>query len=132
MHSPHPSSPVSAKRWGCKQPVRAPIFIFTGGLRVYGSQSDAERALAPLGVRALDAFDAAARPLVLRQGGRGWFGFPRRGGVRLEASAASAADRKQLRTRLAEALVQHGAERKWAEGAPLGALVAEAARRLRG
>ena len=112
--------------------MRAPSLVFTGGLRVYGSQSEADRALAPGGVRALDAFDAGGHPLRLRQGGRGWFGFARKDGLHLEASAATATERKQLRTRLVEALVQHGAERRWAEGAPLGALVAEAARRLRG
>ena len=112
--------------------MRAPILVFTGGLRVYASRTAAERALAPGGARALDAFDAAGRPLHLVVGGRGWFGFRRKDGVRLEAGASSADERRLLRTRLGEALVPLGVARPWAEGAPLGALVAEAARRLRG
>jgi hypothetical protein len=112
--------------------MRAPILLFGGGLRVYPSRAAAERALAAGGPRALDAFDAAGRPLRLVEGGRGWLGFRRKDGVHLEADATGAEVRKRLRTRLAEALVQAGAKRRWAEGAPLGALVAEAARRFRG
>jgi hypothetical protein len=112
--------------------VRTPILIFTGGLRVYASRAEAETALGRDGLRPLDAFDASGRPLRLLEGGRGWFGFKRRGGVRLEAGATSAGGRRELRARLAGVLVENGVTRKWAEGAPLGALVAEAARRLRG
>jgi hypothetical protein len=111
--------------------MQAPILVFSGGLRVYRSRSAAERALAPGGPRALDAFDASGRPLRLVEGGRGWFGLLRKDGVRLAAGGSGADERRQLRARLAEALVQNGAPQAWAEGAPLGALVAEAARRLR-
>ncbi len=110
--------------------MRAPILVFTGGLRVYPSRAAAERALAPGGAQPLDAFDASGRPLRLVEGSRGWFGLARRSGVRLQASPTSADVLRQLRARLAAALVQHGAPRPWAEGAPLGALVAEAGRRL--
>jgi hypothetical protein len=112
--------------------MRAPILVFTGGLRVYASRSAAERALAPGGPRALDAFDATGRPLQLRAGGRGWFGLRREGGVHLEAGHTSSEQPQRLRARLTEVLVQHGAQLPWAQGAPLGALVAEAAKRLRG
>ena len=111
--------------------MRNPILVFDGGLRVYGSRADAERALAAGGVRPLDGYDAAGRPLRLVQGGRSLLGLFPRSGVHLEASASSADARKELRVRLAEALVRAGAQPRWAEGAPLGALVAEAARRLR-
>jgi hypothetical protein len=111
--------------------MRAPILAFDGGLRVYRSRSDAERALSAGGVRPLDAYDAAGRPLRLVEGGRSFLGLFPRSGVHLEASASSAGLRKDLRVRLAEALVRAGAKPRWAEGAPLGALVAEAARRMR-
>ena len=110
--------------------MRPPILVFDGGLRVYPSQAAAERALAPGGPRPLDAYDGDGRPLRLVEGGSGLFGLFRRGGVHLTADATSAGARSQLRSRLADALVQHGAERRWAEGAPLGALLADAARRL--
>jgi hypothetical protein len=112
--------------------MRAPILVFNGTLRVYPSRSAAERVLAPGGPRALDAFDAAGRPLQLRAGGRGWWGLPRREGVHLEAGPTSPAELQRLRARLADVLVQLGAKQPWAVGAPLGALVAEAAKRLRG
>ncbi len=112
--------------------MRPPILVFDGGLRVYPSRAAAERALAAGGPRPLDAFDAAGRPLRLVSGGGGLWGLFRRGGVQLAAGPASAEDRRGLRSRLADALVQNGAAARWAEGAPLGALVAEAARRLRG
>ncbi len=108
-----------------------PILVFTGGLRVYRSRSAAERALAAGGPRALEAFDATGQPLQLRPGGRGWFGL-RREGVHLEPGSASADGRARLRTRLAEVLVQQGTPPAWAEGAPLGALLAEAQKRLPG
>ncbi len=111
--------------------MRPPILVFDGGLRVYPSRSAAERALAPGGPRAVDAFDAAGRPLRLVPGGGGPLGFLHRGAVQLVAASTTAAARAQLRSRLADALVQQGAQRPWADGAPLGALVAEAARRLR-
>jgi hypothetical protein len=110
--------------------MQAPILVFEGGLRVYPSRSTAERALAEGGPRALDAFDASGRPLRLVEGSRGWFGLLRKDGVRLVASSGGAGERRQLRLRLAEALVQTGAPRAWAEGAPLGALLADATRRL--
>jgi hypothetical protein len=112
--------------------MRPPILVFTGGLHVHPSAAAAERALAPAGVQWLDAFDASGRPLQLRAGSRGWFGFRRNAGVHLEAGPATADTRRALRLRLAEALVQAGAPRPWADGAPLGALVAEAAKRFRG
>jgi hypothetical protein len=112
--------------------MRPPILVFSGGLRVYASRSAAERALAPGGPRALEAFDATGRPLQLRAGGRGWFGFRHADGVHLEAGDSTSQERQRLRARLAEVLVQHGAKLPWAEGAPLGALVAEAAKRLPG
>jgi hypothetical protein len=112
--------------------MRSPILVFEGGLRLYPSPGAAERALAPGGPRALDAFDGAGRPLRLVQRGGGLFGFLHPSGVQLVALASNAGGRAQLRTRLADALVQQGAQRRWADGAPLGALVAEAARRLRG
>jgi hypothetical protein len=110
--------------------MRNPILDFTQGLRVYASSAEAERALAQGAVRALDAFDASGRPLHLVEGGRGWFGLGRKSGLRLDARRADADTRRALRSRLVEALASHGASRKWAEGAPLGALVADAARRL--
>jgi hypothetical protein len=112
--------------------MRAPILDFASGLRVYASRGAAERALAGGGVRALDAFDASGRPLRLVEGGRGWFGLGRKSGLRLDARPTDADIRRALRVRLAEALVGHGAPRRWAEGAPLGALVSDAARRLGG
>jgi hypothetical protein len=112
--------------------MRAPILVFTGGLRVYASRTAAERALSVGGARPVDAFDATGRPLHLSAGGRNWFGLTQKHGVRLEAASASADGRRQLRSRLAEALVQQGVSRPWAEGAPWGALVAEATRRLPG
>jgi hypothetical protein len=112
--------------------MRPPILVFTGGLRVYPSRGAAEGALSPGGPRAVEAFDASGRPLQLQPGGRGWFGFHRAGGAHLEAGHASSQDAQRLRARLAEALVQHGAKRPWADGAPLGALVAEAAKRFPG
>ena len=111
--------------------MRPPILVFEGGLRVYPSRAAAERALAPGGPRALDAFDAAGRPLRLVPGGGGLLGFLHRGGVQLVAGSTSAGERAQLRVRLGQALVQQGTQQRWADGAPLGALVAEAARRLR-
>ena len=112
--------------------MRAPILVFTGGLRLYPTPGAAERALAPCGPRTLDAFDATGRPLQLRGGSRGWFGLGRKEGVHLEAGPASAEATRDLRVRLAEALVRAGAPAAWAQGAPLGALLAEAARRFRG
>jgi len=113
--------------------MRPPILVFDGGLRVYASRAAAERALGTSGPRPLDAFDGYGRPLRLLDGGRGWFGLFHRSGVHLAAGGASTAGgRATLRGRLAEALVQKGAARAWAAGAPLGALVAEAARRLPG
>jgi hypothetical protein len=112
--------------------VRPPILVFLGGLRVYASRARAEAALAAAKPGALDAFDASGRQLRLAEGGRSWLGFRRRTGVRLEADAAHAADGQRLRARLLEALVSKGAPRPWAEGAPLGALVADAARRFGG
>jgi len=110
--------------------MRPPILVFGAGLSVYRSRSSAERALAPGGPRTVDAFDASGRPLNLRPGGRGWFGLVRGDGVHLETGPASAQDGQRLRARLADVLLQHGAKRPWAEGAPLGALVAEAERRF--
>jgi len=109
--------------------MRAPIVVFSPGLRVYRSVSDAERALLPGGLRPLDAFDAAARPLHIAEGGGLLALFGRRG-PRLIAGSSSAGSRRALRDRLAEAVVQEGAPRPWADGAPLGALVADALRRL--
>ena len=111
--------------------MRPPILVFDGGLRVYPSRAAAERALAPGGLRALDAYDASGRPLQLVDGGRGLFALFQRSGVHLAAGPGGAQQRRQLRSRLAEALVQRGAAQRWADGAPLGALVAEAERRLR-
>jgi hypothetical protein len=112
--------------------MRPPILVFTGGLRVYPSRGAAERALSPGGARAVEAFDGTGRPLQLLPGGRRWFGFRREGGAHLEAGHATSQVRQRLRARLAEVLVQNGAKLPWAEGAPLGALVAEAARRFPG
>ncbi len=111
--------------------MRPPILVFDGGLRVYPSRAAAERALSLGGPRAVEAFDAAGRPLRLVPGGGGLLGFLHRGGVQLVADSTTAGARAQLRSRLADALVQQGAQQRWADGAPLGALVAEAARRLR-
>lgn len=111
--------------------MREPILVFSPGLRVYRSVSDAERVLLPGGVRPVDAFDAAARPLRIAEGG-GFLGVFGRRGPRLVADASTAAGRRALRSRLAAALVQNGAPGPWAEGAPLGALVADALRRLPG
>ena len=112
--------------------MRPPILVFDGGLRVYPSVAAAERALAPGGPRPVDAFDASGRPLRLVDGGPGLFGLFKRSGVHLVSDASTADHRGQLRSRLADALVQRGAASKWAEGAPLGALLAEAAKRLAG
>ena len=112
--------------------MRLPILVFDGGLRAYLSRGAAERALAPAGPRTLDAYDASGRPLELVDRGRGLWGLFGGRGLRLTARAGTSDDRRQLRRRLAETLIQQGAARRWAEGAPLGALVAEAARRLRG
>jgi hypothetical protein len=110
--------------------MQAPILVFDGGLHLYPSRSAAERALAG-GPRPLDAFDGKGRPLRLVEGSRGWLGLFRRGGVHLEAREATAEERRQLRLRLAAALAAKGVPLPWAEGAPLAALMAEAARRLR-
>jgi hypothetical protein len=112
--------------------MRTPILVFDGGLRVYGSLADAERVLGEGGVRPVDAYDAAGRALRLVEGGRSFLGLFGRSSVHLQASGSSAGVRTELRVRLAEALVRAGAQPRWAEGAPLGALVAEASRRLRG
>src|SRR5277367_3843682 len=112
--------------------MRAPILVFSGGPRAYASRAAAERALAPGGARAVDAFDAEGRVLQLRPGRRSWFGFGQAHGVQLVAGPPSAEARRTLRTRLADALIQAGAPRPWAEGAPLGALVQDAASRLSG
>ncbi len=112
--------------------MRPPIVVFDGGLRIYPSVAAAERALAPGGPRSLDAFDSSGRPLRLVEGGPDLFGLFKRSGVRLVADSATADNRGQLRSRLADALVQRGTAPRWAEGAPLGALLAEAAKRLRG
>jgi len=109
--------------------MRPPILVFEGGLRVYPSRAAAERALGST-PRALDAFDASGRPLRLEAGGQGIWGLFNRGGVHLAAGPSGAGERRKLRSRLADALVLQGAARPWAEGAPLGALVAEATRRL--
>jgi hypothetical protein len=110
--------------------MRAPILVFTGGLRVYSSRVAAERALASGGARPVEAFDASGRSLQLVSGGRGWFGFARAEGVHLEAGPATAEGPRALRRRLADAVVQAGASKAWAEGAPLGALVEDAVRRF--
>ncbi|MGO9828578.1 MAG: hypothetical protein ACLPJH_00450 [Myxococcaceae bacterium] len=113
--------------------MRPPILVFDGGLRAYASRAAAERALGPRGPGRLDAFDASGRPLRLLDGGRGWLGLFHKAGVHLAPAAGSTAGhRETLRARLATALVQHGAAKPWADGAPLGALVAEAVRRLPG
>jgi hypothetical protein len=129
---PLPSLGPFARPWGCSAAMRAPIFVFTGGLRAYPSAAAAERALAVGGPRALDAWDAAGAPVRLLPGRRGWFGLTQARAVRLEALPTGASERQQLRARLAEALVEQGTARAWAEGAPLGALVAEASRRFGG
>ena len=108
--------------------MRPPIVVLSPGLRVYPSSAAAERALLPGSVGSLDAFDAAARPLRIAER-RGLLGLLGRRGPCLVAGATSAAARRALRDRLAEELVRAGAPRPWAEGAPLGALLAEAARR---
>jgi hypothetical protein len=110
--------------------MRAPILVFDRNLRVYRSRAAAERELAEGGLRPLDAYDATGRPLRLVEGGRSFLGLFARSGIRLVAGSASAGGRRELRSRLAEALVRDGAPERWAEGAPLGALVAEAARRM--
>jgi hypothetical protein len=108
--------------------MRAPILVFSPGLRVYRSASDAERALLPAGARSLDACDADARPLQAAER-LGFFGLGSKR-LRLVARATTSRGRRALRDRLAAELVRSGAPRPWAEGAPWGALVAEAVRRF--
>jgi hypothetical protein len=110
--------------------MRTPLVIFSPNLRLFRSPAEAERALTPEGIRPLDGFDAGGRPLRLVQRS-GWRRLFQGAGVALEAGASTASGRREFRLRLAEEVVRLGAPRPWAEGAPLGALVAEAARRAR-
>jgi len=108
--------------------MRAPILLFSPGPRLYRSIPDAERALLPAGARPLDACDADGRPLEMAER-RGFLGLGSKR-LRLVAGATTSRGRRTLRDRLAAELVRAGAPKPWAEGAPWGALVAEAVRRF--
>jgi hypothetical protein len=112
--------------------MRAPILVFEGRLRVFASPEAAERALAAGGPRVLDATDAEGRPLRLVEAQAGWLGLFRRRGLRLVAGRSGASERRRLRERLVPVLVQSGESARWAEGAPLGALLQKAAQSFPG